>query len=113
MALQRAEKPVLRDDESEPRTALIVLDEYFSAIEAKACPRLIAVASRIESEAECRAELEEFERHGASFVKVVRLVRDGRRARAWLATTRFVKDGRERDVVLRIENRESGWKVIT
>jgi len=99
------------DAESEPRAALGALNEYFAAIEAEACPRLLAVSSRLKSETECHEELEEFARHRASFVKVVRMVKDGRSQSAWLATTRLVKDGRSRDILLRVENQGQGWKV--
>ena len=99
------------DDEAEPLAALAAVNEYLSAVRAKSCPRLIAVTSWLHSTEACENELEEFEHHHATFVNVVRLAKDGRNASAWLATTRMVKDGREREMLLRIENRGQGWKI--
>lgn len=107
----RAESTHRTDDEVEPRAALAAVNEYLSAVEAKSCPRLMAITSWLHSEEACHSELEEFARHHASFVKVERLVKDGRNAGAWLATTRLSKDGREREILLRIENRGQGWQV--
>lgn len=107
----RAEPTSRRDDEGEPRAALAAVNEYLSAVEAKSCPRLMAITSWLHSEEACESELGEFARHHARFVKVAQLVQDGRNAKAWLATTRLSKDGREREVLLRIENRGRGWQI--
>lgn len=109
---QRAAMTAESVDEREPRAALAALEEYFSAIEGRACARLMAVSARISSEAQCQAELAEFARHRARFVKVVRLVRDGRNEKAWLATTEVSTDGRPREILLRVEHGGDRFRVV-
>jgi hypothetical protein len=106
-----AETTRRNDDEAEPLAALAAVNEYLSAVEAKSCPRLMAISSWLHSEEACENELGEFAHHHARFVKVARLVKDGRDTGAWLATMRLSKDGHERDILLRIENRGRGWKI--
>jgi hypothetical protein len=107
----RAQPTPLVDNETQPLAALAAVNEYLAAVEAKSCPRLMAITSWLHSDEACENELGEFARHHASFVNVVRLVRDGRNAGAWLAATRLIKDGRDREILLRIENRGQGWKI--
>lgn len=97
--------------EAEPRAAWLALHAYFAAIEDKACARVLAVTTPERNDEQCRADLAEFERHHFSLSRVVRLTKDGRNAHAWIATTKVVLDGRERDVLFRVESHGSGFKV--
>jgi len=107
----RAESTRRTDGEAEPRAALAAVNEYLAAVEAKSCPRLMVITSWLHSEEACENELGEFARHHARFGKVAKLAKDGRGTGAWLATARLSKDGREREILLRIENRGRGWQI--
>lgn len=90
---------------------------FFAAIDAGSCPQLVAASSgalahEIDARG-CEHTLAEYQHHRLHLVAVHGADPDGRDPHAFLAHVTISRDGKDEDIVVRVEASGGAWRMTT
>lgn len=85
--------------------------DAFQAIRSRDCAALRRLMPRVQDDEACEHFLEDAQGHQLELLEVVSAANDGRDPQAVIVRCRVRMEGEEREMLVRAEERESGWAV--
>jgi hypothetical protein len=95
-----------------PEEASAQVRAFFAAAAAHDCVTMQRLFASLASDTDCKSYLETWQEQHTSLVEIVGTDRDGRDPSAVIVRVRVMKEGRERESLVRAVHSAAGWTLV-